>query len=407
MDRKQKEAQETRRTNAKSWAKQQAEGGGGRTTAVRLPDALKPYKLEEGTHDFDVMPFIAGEGNPRADKGFIHFEREYERHSPPTPDGGWAYMCCSWGTFKKPCTVCKKRNERGPWPKGSSESDPLRGQTRHLFIVNDKPGDVKNPLKVLDATHYNRGLGFGEQLVAAINSKDGGEDFADLRKGFTVRVTMAKGSFQQVTRIDLVARNYKYPSEMLKEIPCPDAFLVFTPESEMLAALGESSDSPPANGKPSEPAPKAETLEPDEDDDDDDSDDDEKTGSKLEEGDVVWYTNKKGKKIQCEVAEIGDDGKLTLENDDGDEIAKGVDPAKVEKVEDEPEEKEPEDSDDDDDDSDSDDDDDDDDEGSDKPLADEDNDDGDDDEDDEPAKPAKAKEKPAPANKPDKKPGKK
>ena len=167
--RSERESRERRRTSAADWAQQQASGGFD-ATDVRIPEGMENYKFEEGMQAFDVMPFLAGKQNRRADEGFEHFEVEFDIHKIPRPDGKESWFCCLWECRKEPCPACKIRNNRDT---AKELSDQLRLQRRHLFIVNDKPGDSKNKLKLLNAVRWNRKLGFGEQLIVAVGASRG------------------------------------------------------------------------------------------------------------------------------------------------------------------------------------------------------------------------------------------
>src|SRR5216683_2324096 len=79
--RKQMEKNERRRTNAADWA---GDHEGFENTAFKLPDSIDEFKLKPGKMIVDFMEYIVGDGNPRADKGFIHFEREFSAHRIPT-----------------------------------------------------------------------------------------------------------------------------------------------------------------------------------------------------------------------------------------------------------------------------------------------------------------------------------
>lgn len=334
---REREQREVRKTNAKEWAEKQAQGF--EPTAIKLPEGLKVYKLEEGTHLFDIMPFIAGKGNKRADEGYQHFEREYAVHKIPRPDGNFDRYCCLYETFGEPCPVCKWRNER---TRDKEESDALRPQVRHLFLVNDKPGDPKNPFKVMDAVHYNRKLGFGEQLVTAIRATRGGENLADLdRGGKTIQVIVADSKYGSVSRIDLLPRDYEYPNSLLEKAPCLDD-CVIKPKVSVLnnileqgSAAPENSedeeDSDSRNGKAATSKVKAKDEDEDEEEEDDDDEDSkaEPTAEDLglEKGDVVLY-----KGDRCEITKVSGDGtSLTLEDEDG-TVHKAIAPAKVKKV---------------------------------------------------------------------------
>ena len=376
-DQRERQQREAKKTSAADWAKKQAQGYG--PAALKLPDGVKLLKLEEGTHQFDIMPFRTGEGNPNADPDFEHFERQFTIHKIPRPDGNFDSFLCTWESYgqghKKPCVICQYRNNP---QRTKEEADALRPQLRRLFLVNDKPGDAKNPVQILNAVHYNRKLGFGEQLVIAINATRGGTDLADLKRGLTVQVMVADSKYGSVSRIDLLPRDYEYSPKMLDRMPCLDDCLV-EPDPKAIQQLldlgGDSNDGGPAprqrSERPSEngtrgraandddeeprsrrrvpdkddeaPAPRSHARPAAEDDepqtrrrasgnvDEAPDEDDEPTtpprrgqaAAPLKAGSRVEY-----KGTAYTVLKVSADGTLTLEDDVGDEL-KGIPQAKV------------------------------------------------------------------------------
>lgn len=223
---------EERRVSAASWA---SSTGGFEPTAVKKPSGMENYRLDrEGEHVFDIIPFIAGKGNHHADPGFEFFMRVYDVHKIPKPDGNSDSYCCLWSEWKESCPVCKARRNLP-----EEEAGALRPQQRILFLVNDKPGKLKNPLKLLDTVMFNRKLGFGEQLKIAINATRGGGDFAKLVGGMTVKLQVGNAKYRQVARIDLIPRDYDYPEDWLEKSPCLDEFIIKPQASVINTLLGE------------------------------------------------------------------------------------------------------------------------------------------------------------------------
>lgn len=344
MNRREKEKSEARKTNAADWAKRQERSTG--SSAVKLPDGVESYKLDPGKHQIDILLYRVGKGNPEADEGFLHFERTFESHGINTPDGFRSY-CCAWKCFKKKCAVCDFLQRNG------STADPqlvrsLRAKIRHLWLVNDKPGDAKNPLKVLDTNHYNKGIGFGELLVDGISSVPKYARFADLDRGLTLQITVKEqkgGGFKYhaATRIDFLPRDYEYPKSVVDKAPCLDDCLVLPDYKELARLLNQGG--PDGEEEEDQPSSRRRAVdEEDELDQDEDTEDDEKTESSaedlgLEEGDLVMY-----KKNEYEITKISGDGtSLTLTPEKGKgKVLKGIDPEEVKKLEDveEPEDEE-------------------------------------------------------------------
>jgi len=244
--RREKERETQRRTSAKDWANEASKGF--TPTAVQLPEGMDWFNVKSGDDgkanqmEVDFMPFLAGKGNPRADEGIEHFERTYHTHRIPTANGKSAVYCCLWECFAVKCPVCEWVNAHKEDSFGSeAETDKhkkfisdIKAKMRHLWLVNNKPGDKSNKLRVFETNDWNKGMGFRELMVDAINSSEKNADFSSLKNGMTAIMTVkqqpafGKGSkpYDAVTRIDFKARDYSYPSEMLKKNPCLDDMLI-------------------------------------------------------------------------------------------------------------------------------------------------------------------------------------
>ena len=362
MATRQQQKRESRKTSAQEWAKRPSVSGS-EATCIKLPEGVEWFKLDrEGVIKVDFMPYRCGKNNRRADEGEDFFEFEYEAHRVPTGDGNKMYICPQKMLNKK-CAVCD-------WlVKNGATADPelvgkLRTTTRHLWVVNDKPGDPKNPLKVFDTNHFNKKKGFGEQMGVVIQTLDEGEDPFALSLGYTALLTVQEetapfGKYKLVTRIDLRARKYEYPDKLLDKAPCLDECIVIPDYAAVLALLeGGEPPAPDRNGddedeapirkpkakKREEPEEEGEELDDEVEDDEPEEEEEEapakgksKRGPKgehtadeydIDVGCVVTY---KGKK--CEVMKVSSDGtSLLLEAvEDGREF-KGVAPEDVKVV---------------------------------------------------------------------------
>jgi len=343
---REKAKEQARKTSAAEWSKKQSETRG--PTAVKLPEGVEWFDLTEDVLSFDIMPYIVGDAvrNPSADAGFQHWELTYAQHSVPEADGGFGYKCCCLReVYDAPCPVCKMRNELPRVPKG--ESDPLQPQRRNLFWVNDKPGKLKNPLKVLSAAYFNRGFGFGQQLKVAIDALRGDKDFFDLKTGQTLRVAITNKKYRQVGRIDFQPREYEYPDDMLERTSSLEAMLI-RPDPKKLTML-LNAGSVDAEDHDDDEAPRRSRASDNGDDEDaaptkahKDADDDKDTTEPAEDfviGGMVMY-----KKKECEITAVSSKGLLALEDEEGTAYAK-IKPSDVTRIQEE--EDTPEDDDDD------------------------------------------------------------
>jgi hypothetical protein len=157
-NRQEREQREKKRANAGEWAQKQSEKF--TPTCVHLPKGTESFRLSPGTYNVDFFEYEVGRGNPNADEGFYHFERQYEAHNIPTPDGNRKYVCMR-KTFGKPCPVCEwlQVNGRTHDPKGQ-----MREKRYHLWLMRDRD-EKGQQIRVFDSNHFNRGMGFGEMMA--------------------------------------------------------------------------------------------------------------------------------------------------------------------------------------------------------------------------------------------------
>lgn len=338
-NRQEREKQERKRTSARTWSQQSQRG---EATCVRFPQNVEEYKLVVGTHKVDFMTYLVGINaavgrkiNPRADLGMEHFELTYGMHRIPTANG-IRYYACRKSVFGDRCAGCDWMVRNG------NTADPnlvnqIRESTRHLWIVNDKPGNVKNPLKILDTNHWNKKKGFGEQMASVINTLDDGEEPFGLVGGYTATLTVEEetfpgGKYTLASRIDLRKHDYDYPESVLMAAPNLDDCLV-DPGYDFVRDLLEMGSSPPQNEeagstKTTVPVniPPAKAKEPPI----------ESNGKPSKPASSSSYTPKLGdwvkyKNGDCTVRKIAADGSLTLEDYDGD-LLTAISPGEVTKL---------------------------------------------------------------------------
>lgn len=343
--RREKDKQKRRKSDAQAWAHQQ--GSSGMSTCVKLPDGVEFWKPTPGTHLLDFMLYVVGKNNPRADEDMLHFERTYDAHRVPTADGARLFAC-RLKCFGKSCYGCD-------WLRNNSRTadqdlvKQMRATTRHLWLVNDKPGDKKNPLKVFDSNHFNKGMGFGEMMADALGDVPEYRNFADLEGGMTLQLkvkedTFPGGKYNKVTRIDFLPRKYSYPESLLEDAPCLDECIVLVSNEDFKLAMEGGSDDSDDKEDNDTPKKSLRTSRQQVNHDEDEDEDDDKPVKKkkeatadevgLEAGDEVEYEDD-----TCVIKSISRDGtSLTLENDEGD-LIKGVGPDEVEKLEAKPKKK--------------------------------------------------------------------
>lgn len=244
VNRKAQEAQQARRADAKGWAKRQPSQMD--STCIKLPDGVDWFKFPApGTYSLDFMSYVVGQGNHYAEEGMVHFEREYCAHRIPNATGSGTYLyTCRTSEFRQRCAACDfvRTYARTGDPKLIKSLYP---PARHLWLVNDKPGNANNPIKVFDTGHKAKGTGFGEMMQAALNAVEDYSVFADLQGGMTLKIQVVEdvfpgGKWNKPIRIDFLPRKYDYPESMLDEMICLDDCVVdpgYDPVADLLAPL--------------------------------------------------------------------------------------------------------------------------------------------------------------------------
>lgn len=341
--------------NMREWAKKPSMGGF-EATAIKYPEGVEGIKLPAtGIIRWDFIPYVAGSYNRRCDEGYEAGELEYEVHRVPV-GAGHSLFLCEAKMRNKPCAVCDWVRKYGATVDPKTAKDLRNTSTRHLWVVNDKPGDAKNKLKIFDSNHYNKQRGFGEQMAAAINTLEENEDPFDLKTGYTAVITCVEdtfpgGKYSLASRIDLKPRKYEYPESIVKKAPCLDDCLIFPDYDDLMAILeggGSSRKDEDEDERPQRSAPTRSKARDDDDEEDQedttkdaDSDDaeEEDTGSKtaqqlkLKVGAMVKFRNK-----VYEILTISKDGtSIAIEDEDGN-TKRGIDPNDVDPLDDEEDE---------------------------------------------------------------------
>src|SRR5690606_23828593 len=113
--------------------------------AFKLPKGGKLFSLKKGRNRLDIIPFLAGPGNPDADEGEVAWRRNYFVHRAvgPTKDS----EVCLARTFKKPCPICDDvaRMDRDPRsnPKEIKELLPKKRQLFNVIDLDDPDAGIQ------------------------------------------------------------------------------------------------------------------------------------------------------------------------------------------------------------------------------------------------------------------------
>jgi len=269
-----------KKVSAKDRAKKHTTGF--ERTSIQVPADTEMFKLDKaGTRRVDIIPFIAGAGNPWAEKGELHYERTFWVHRGIGPNND-AYVCPA-KTAKKPCPICEYRSELQKDPDANEdEIKSLAPKERQIFNVVDKAEPEKG-IQIWDISFYL----FGKLLDAEVRNADEDEDFdlfADPEEGSTLKLGVAEKSFAGATFYEVETIGFKPRSELdedlLEEALCLDDLVIVLPYDELKAIFlqvddgddegdDDEEEKPKKKSKGKKAKKKVEEPEDDEDEDDD------------------------------------------------------------------------------------------------------------------------------------------
>ena len=351
---KSKERRERRRVTAKEWADKQDRGF--EPTAVKLPEGFSWFSIKStGRITLDMIPHVAGKGNPNADEGFEIAHLEYYAHWVPDLTGKAKSYICSASCIGKKCAVCDylKRN-----PDNKDLADSLKSKKRMLWNVIDH-SDKDKKIKVWDTPYWKS---FGEKLKDAIRVSDKYDNYDDPESGYSVQLTVKEstnpkfGKFE-IARVDLVPRDNQYELSIMDEACVLEDCLIVPDYDELMALL--KGDAPPEDkNKVEEGDQKPEPEEEEETEEEEPEEEEETEEEPEEEAVLIFPSNRKKvapeeteeepeeeavefavgmevkyKKKQWTVVKVSGDGtSLTLKDED-DNMAKAVDPDDVQVLE--------------------------------------------------------------------------
>lgn len=220
---------ERKYTSARDRAEKQSSGFS--ASYLKVPDDVQIFKPKAGPHLLDILPFVAGTGNPWADEGNIHWERTYYAHRGIGANGD-TYICPRM-TAKEPCPVCEHRLK--VMKEGDEDNEDLirdlAPKQRQLFKVRN----LKDPDKGTQLWDISYFL-FGKVMDARLRNSDEEDEwdkFFFLEDGLTLKIGFAEKSFggstfYEVETIDFKPRKTDYDDDILDEFCLDDILLVPT-----------------------------------------------------------------------------------------------------------------------------------------------------------------------------------
>ena len=211
-----------KKSSAKAWAESQETGG---PRYLRLPEGTRQFKLKKSKYKINIIPYIAGPGNPSADEGYEHFERTFYVHRDLGPDGRDAAIC-NQKTFNTRCVVCEEMGRLRAAGHQWEELKKYSPKQRHVWRVVDME-DQETGIQIFETGHTKT---FGGMLKNKIQAVEEYENFSDLDGGRMLVLSVQEESmgstkFMAVANIEMVERKKPLPAAWLEKEPNLDELI--------------------------------------------------------------------------------------------------------------------------------------------------------------------------------------
>lgn len=264
--------------------------------SLKLPKDAKLFKVKKaGIVRLDIIPFVAGKGNPFAEEGMLHYERTYYAHSRIGPNE--VSVVCPKDTADEDgktgaCPVCELQRKLKLDPDADEKLvKSLYPRERQLFQVIDLD-DEKAGIQLWDVSYHL----FGKFLDARIRDadpEDGYHRFYRLDKGLTLKIgfkeeSFGKHKFYKAETIDFKDRRESYDDSIIDKGFCLDELIKILSYDQIKEALEGGNQRDEKKGR-DEDDEKPSRRSSDEDDEKparrsrDDDDDDRKPSKKDED----------------------------------------------------------------------------------------------------------------------------
>lgn len=260
-------SQNRKYSSARELADTKSSGFGG--AHLKVPEGVKLFKPKAGVMLLDILPFPAGEGNPHADEGIMHWERTYFLHRGIGANSD--SFVCPRLTFKERCPICEHRQKLLKESADDNEEliKDLAAKERQLFnVVNRREPDAG--VQLWDISYHL----FGRLLIARIrdsDEEDGWDEFFHLEsgQGLTLKVGFVEESYAgraycKAETIDFKPRKEDYDDDVIADIRVLDDLLVVPDYDSLKKTFLQMADE---GGGASAKRKKAPPVEDDDDED--------------------------------------------------------------------------------------------------------------------------------------------
>lgn len=213
-------------------------------TIVKMPAGVALYKMKLGKAKLDVIPYIAGQGNPDAQPGFLTWKRTLwvHRNIGPNRDA----VLCPAKMLNKPCPICEDYNRQmrtNPNDEAYKQIAELRPREWDFMQIRDRTDPAKK-IQFM-CTSYHR---FSNEIAEAVSAGSPEQKLGNFwhpKGGQILNVSFGEKSmgrnsrpFILATRIDLTPRP-DVPDVVVDKGHKLDALLIFYKYEKLTEMFGE------------------------------------------------------------------------------------------------------------------------------------------------------------------------
>ena len=241
--------------------------------AFRKDTSFPQWTADKGEHEIDIIPYIAGNQDPKVEQGKFNYVCDYRAHRDVGPRELW-FLCLE--QYGQVCPICEHRNElRKNPPTGTrqiKEHDDvikaLRPKRRVIYniVVYDKAEEEAKGIQVLEGSHYL--LESNIQERAKLTKKKGGGLITyaspDADKGHSITFERTgEGTGTRYKNFDLHPRDYEISDDLLDQCITLDELLYMPTYEEISDAFWDKGSTDPEDkeGEDSERPQRQHTVD--------------------------------------------------------------------------------------------------------------------------------------------------
>lgn len=226
-------------------------------TVLKMPPGVALYKMKLGKAKLDVIPYVAGAGNPDAQPGFLTWKRTLWVHRNIGPNRD--LVLCPAKMLNKPCPVCEEYNRQmrtNPDDEAYKAIQEYKPKEWDLMQVRDRADPAKK-IQFM-CTSYHR---FSNEIAEAVSAGSPEQKFGNFwhpKGGQILNVSfgekaMGRGRpFLLATRIDFTPRP-DVPDVVIDKGHKLDGLLIFYKYEKLTEMFGapapEEGEEAPAEGE--------------------------------------------------------------------------------------------------------------------------------------------------------------